>query len=54
MTTENKDIAELTTKINKLNKQYKSVNQVVFVRSGSVVLDSILGGGIPLGDFLYR
>lgn len=52
MTTENKDIAELTTKINKLNKQYKSVNQVVFVRSGSVVLDSILGGGIPMGVFI--
>lgn len=50
--TEQKDIKDLGSKLKKLFTQYKSVGQTVFIRSGSVVLDSILGGGIPTGVFI--
>jgi recombination protein RecA len=43
---------ELQKKAAELSKVYKSIGQPEFVRSGSVVLDAILGGGIPKGVFI--
>ena len=38
--------------IKKLSSEYYSLDAPEFVKSGSVVLDSILGGGIPRGVFI--
>ena len=46
------DIKEMQKKIAELSKQYHSIGEVDFTRSGSVVLDAILGGGIPKGVFI--
>lgn len=43
---------DLKKKVEELSKQYKSIGEPEFVRSGSVVLDAILGGGIPKGVFI--
>lgn len=42
----------LRDKCAELSKTYKSLGEARFVRSGSIVLDSILGGGIPEGVFI--
>lgn len=47
-----KDENELKKKVKDLSKKYKSIGKAEFVRSGSVVLDAILGGGIPKGVFI--
>lgn len=47
-----KDENELKKKVKDLSKKYKSIGKAEFVRSGSVVLDAILGGGIPRGVFI--
>lgn len=39
-------------KVTKLSKQYKSLGEPKFTKSGSIVLDAILGGGIPAGAFI--
>lgn len=39
-------------RVNKLSKQYKSLGDPVFTKSGSIVIDAILGGGIPAGAFI--
>lgn len=46
------DITEMKKKIAELSKQYHSIGEVEFTRSGSVVLDAVLGGGIPKGVFI--
>lgn len=46
------DIKELYKSVKELSKTYKSINKAEFVRSGSVVVDAILGGGIPKGTFI--
>lgn len=46
------DIKEMQKKIAELSKQYHSIGEVEFTRSGSVVIDAILGGGIPKGVFI--
>ena len=46
------DISELQKKVKDLSKKYKSIGKAEFIRSGSVVLDAILGGGIPKGVFI--
>ncbi len=46
------DVSELQKKVKDLSKKYKSIGKAEFVRSGSVVLDAILGGGIPKGVFI--
>ena len=46
------DVTELKKKVKDLSKKYKSIGKAEFVRSGSVVLDAILGGGIPKGVFI--
>ena len=39
-------------KLKKLSKAYKSLSDPEFVKSGSVVIDALLGGGIPKGMFI--
>lgn len=39
-------------KVAELSKVYKSLDKAEFVKSGSVVLDALLGGGIPRGVFI--
>lgn len=46
------DIKDMQKKIAELSKQYHSIGEVDFIRSGSVVIDAILGGGIPKGVFI--
>lgn len=46
---ENSDILK---KVKSLSEKYKSIGKAEFVRSGSVALDAILGGGIPKGVFI--
>lgn len=43
---------EMQKKVAELSKMYKSMGEAEFTRSGSVVLDAILGGGIPKGVFI--
>ena len=45
-------VNEMKKKVAALSKMYKSIGEPEFVRSGSVVLDAILGGGIPKGVFI--
>nr|DAQ48055.1 MAG TPA: Protein recA [Bacteriophage sp.] len=45
-------LEELSKKVKKLTENYKSVGSPEFIKSGSVVLDAILGGGIPRGTFI--
>ena len=47
-----KDVDELYKSVRELSKTYKSLSKAEFVRSGSVVLDALLGGGIPRGTFI--
>lgn len=47
-----KDIKDLYKSVKDLSKTYKSINEVEFVKSGSVVFDALLGGGIPRGLFI--
>lgn len=46
------DLTELQKKVKELSKEYHSISKPDFTRSGSVVLDAILGGGIPKGVFI--
>ena len=48
----NTSLEELSKKVKKLTENYKSVGSPEFIKSGSVVLDAILGGGIPRGTFI--
>lgn len=45
-------LTEMQKKVAKLSKSYKSLGDAEFIRSGSVVMDAILGGGIPSGTFI--
>lgn len=45
-------VKDLKKRLSALSKQYKSLSEAEFTRSGSVVLDAILGGGIPRGVFI--
>ena len=47
-----KTVEDLSKRLKKLSKSYKSLDDPDFVRSGSVVLDALLGGGIPKGMFI--
>ncbi len=42
----------LTDKVDSLGKKYKSIDSPEFIKSGSIVLDALLGGGIPRGCFI--
>jgi recombination protein RecA len=42
----------LIDKVTKLSKSYKSLDDGEFTKSGSIVIDSLLGGGIPKGVFI--
>lgn len=43
---------KLYKSVKELSKTYKSLGSPEFIRSGSVVLDALLGGGIPRGVFI--
>ena len=43
---------DLLKKAKNLAKQYDSIDNPVFVKSGSVVIDALLGGGIPKGTMI--
>lgn len=45
-------IKEMKKKLADFSKEYQSLSEPSFVRSGSVVLDAILGGGIPEGAMI--
>lgn len=45
-------MADIASKVKKLSKSYKSISSPVFVKTGSVVFDAMLGGGIPEGSFI--
>lgn len=45
-------ITELQKKVKLLSEQYSNMNNTEFIRSGSVVIDALLGGGIPRGVFI--
>jgi RecA/RadA recombinase len=45
-------VSDMKKKLTELSKAYKSLSKAEFTRSGSVVLDAILGGGIPRGVFI--
>lgn len=47
-----KDLTELQKAVEKLSKEYSMLDEPEFVRSGSVVMDALLGGGIPQGVFI--
>lgn len=51
-TKEEKEFKEMQKKISALSKSYSSLNSSEFIRSGSVVLDALMGGGIPKGTFI--
>jgi recombination protein RecA len=42
----------LLQKVNALSKSYKSIGDPEFVKTGSLVMDAILGGGVPRGCFI--
>lgn len=46
------EVAEFKKKLSKLSKEYHSLEKPEFVRSGSVALDAVLGGGIPRGTII--
>lgn len=46
------DLEEMQKKITELSKVYKGIGEPEFTRSGSVVLDALLGGGIPKGVYI--
>ena len=49
---EKSSVDDFAKSIKKLASEYHSLDAPEFVKSGSVVLDSILGGGIPRGVFI--
>lgn len=49
---EKSSVDDFAKSIKKLSSEYHSLDAQEFVKSGSVVLDSILGGGIPRGVFI--
>lgn len=49
---EKSSVDDFAKSIKKLSSEYHSLDAPEFVKSGSVVLDSILGGGIPRGVFI--
>lgn len=49
---EKSSVSEFAKRVQKLSSEYHSLDAPEFVKSGSVVLDSILGGGIPKGVFI--
>jgi recombination protein RecA len=42
----------LADKVNKLAKTYRSVDEPNFIKTGSLVMDALLGGGVPEGCFI--
>ena len=46
------EIKELSKRVENLYKDYNQFGKAEFVRSGSVVLDALLGGGIPRGTII--
>lgn len=44
--------SNLEKSLEALSKEYKSVDTTEFIRSGSVVIDALLGGGIPRGVYI--
>ena len=47
-----KKSGSLTDKVDKLGSIYQTIDSPEFIRSGSIVLDALLGGGIPRGCFI--
>ena len=45
-------VEDLKSKVAVLSKTYKSIGEPEFTKSGSVVFDALLGGGIPKGVFI--
>lgn len=45
-------VKDLASRVAKLSAEYDSIGSPVFIRSGSVVFDALLGGGIPQGVFI--
>jgi protein RecA len=45
-------IDDFSKKIKKMSSEYKSLSEPEFIKSGSVVIDAILGGGVPQGVFI--
>ncbi len=43
---------DLSKKLKKLKENYKSMEDPIFIKSGSIVLDALLGGGIPQGTYI--
>lgn len=47
-----KEVQDMYKDVKALSKSYKSLSKAEFVKSGSVVFDALLGGGIPRGVFI--
>ena len=47
-----KEVQDFYKDVKALSKSYKSISTAEFIKSGSVVFDAILGGGIPKGVFI--
>ena len=45
-------MADIFKKVEALAKTYKMIDEPVFIRTGSIVLDALLGGGVPRGTFI--
>lgn len=57
MAVKKEEVRELTLdefkkRVAKMSKDYYSLSKTQFVRSGSIVFDTLLGGGIPKGAFI--
>ena len=46
------EVKELKKRVDELYKTYNTFGKTEFVRSGSVVIDALLGGGIPRGTII--
>jgi RecA/RadA recombinase len=45
-------LSSLSQKVSALSKAYKSIGEPEFVKTGSLVMDALLGGGVPRGSFI--
>ncbi len=45
-------MGDIAKKMKKFKDAYKSIEDPVFISSGSIVLDALLGGGIPQGSYI--
>lgn len=45
-------MSDIYKKVEELSKTYSTIDEPEFVRTGSIVLDALLGGGVPRGAFI--